>query len=201
MSESTPLVSEQSYTDKQRKLIESLSSVILQEGIRLEINPLGKGISGIWAIDVEHDESGGLVGIGIAQEKRCYYWTILERFIQSSDSAILHVAHNGVSDIECLRSWGINVIDSQLIWDTMLIGHLLDSSLKDYGLKAMAKRELAIEYTSYDAIVGKRGLKAERITLDKQPLELVSRYNAMDCYVTYRLYEKQMKALGGHGYL
>lgn len=78
----------------------------------------------------------------------------------------------------------------------MLISHLIDSSLKDYGLKACAKRELGIVYPSYDDIVGKRGLKAEQVTLDKQPLELVAKYNAMDTYCTYKLYEKQIKALG-----
>ena len=87
--------------------------------------------------------------------------------------------------------WGINVQDKQLYWDTMLIGHIIDSSIKSYSLKDMAKRELGIIYPSYDDIVGKRGLKAERITLDKQPLELTVMYNAMDTYCTYKLYEKQ----------
>lgn len=101
-----------------------------------------------------------------------------------------------MSDIECLNIWGLRIDESKLIWDTMLIGHILDSSQKDYSLKGMAKRELAIEYPSYDAIVGKRGLKAERITLDKQPLELVSLYNACDTAVTWLLYQKQRKQLG-----
>jgi DNA polymerase I-like protein with 3'-5' exonuclease and polymerase domains len=103
------------------------------------------------------------------------------------------ICHNGVSDFECLRNWGINLKDEDLYWDSMLMGHLIDSSLKDYSLKGMAKRELGITYPSYDDIVGKKGLKTPRVTLDKQPLELVAAYNACDTYCTYKLYEKQKK--------
>ncbi len=79
----------------------------------------------------------------------------------------------------------------------MLIGHVLDSSLKAFGLKDMAKRELGISYPSYDEIVGKRTLKqsVERITLDKQPPRLVQLYNCMDCYATGKLREYQLGRL------
>ncbi len=86
----------------------------------------------------------------------------------------------------------------------MLLGHVIDSSLKAYGLKAMAERDLGIFYPSYDDIVGKRTekQKAERITLDKQPPRLVQLYNMMDTVATYKLYEKQISQRGlnqGHG--
>lgn len=191
---SGPLVSGQGYTEKQKKLIAACGSVILQEGIELEINPESYMVQSPCAVDIEHDEQGNLVGIGVFDGKRAYYWTtpFVGGWIETHDL----IMHNGVSDIEALRMWGVNVRDEQLIHDTMLIGHLLDSSLKSYGLKDMAKRELGISYPSYDEIVGKRGLKSPRITLDKQPIELVSKYNALDCYVTYRLYERQKKAAG-----
>jgi DNA polymerase I-like protein with 3'-5' exonuclease and polymerase domains len=126
----------------------------------------------------------------------CRYYTEIDAPLKLRLETCQLIMHNGVSDIECLRMWGINVRDDQLVWDTMLIAHLIDSSKKDFGLKACAKRELGIEYPSYDDIVGKRGLKAERITLDKQPIELVSKYNALDCFVTWKLYERQKKLLG-----
>lgn len=183
------------YTLKQQKLIDELSLVISKTGINLVINPSDHVFIGLgpFSCDVEHDEQGNLVGIGLCTEKRCYYFT------NTRCKAILEnnhlICHNGISDFECLRMWGINVRDEQLIFDTMLLGHILDSSLKSYSLKDMACRELGIEYPSYDDIVGKRGLKAERITLDKQPLELVAKYNALDTYCTYQLYLKQRKAL------
>lgn len=198
MSECGLSVSEVVYTEKQKNLIADCDSVISQEGIELLVDPYrhSLGFEGPVACDVEHDEYGNLVGIGFCKEKLCVYLTEIDNTLVSEMLTMSFIMHNGVSDIEMLRFWGINVKDEQLIWDTMLIGHLLDSSLKSYGLKDMAKRELAIEYPSYDEIVGKRGLKSERVTLDKQPIELVSRYNALDCFVTYRLYERQKKAMG-----
>jgi len=181
------------YTPKQQKLLNELDSVISQVGIDLEINPTGFSSVMPISLDVEHDEQGNLVGIGTCVEFSCWYFTNITQELKSYIENAEIIAHNGVSDIECLRMWGINVLDSQLIWDTMLFGHILDSSLKSYSLKDMAKRELDIHYPSYDEIVGKRGLKAERITLDKQPLELVAAYNSLDTYCTYKLYEKQKK--------
>jgi DNA polymerase I-like protein with 3'-5' exonuclease and polymerase domains len=184
-------------TRKQRQQLDVFDSLILQVGIELHIDPP------IWqacytpvSCDVEHDECGVMVGIGLCWTNICYYFTKVTPYLKSVLETTHFIMHNGVSDMEMLRFWGINVRDSQLVFDTMLIGHLLDSSLKSYGLKDMAKRELNIAYPAYDDIVGKRGLKTPRITLDKQPLELVSHYNAMDTYCTYKLYEKQKKAMG-----
>lgn len=194
--------SQQEYTDKQKKLIAECASVILQEGIELEINPK-KYVFDLQqpvAIDVEHNEEGVLVGIGACQGKKCYYWTDtnIGGWIQNAK----FIGHNGVSDIECLISWAIPGSYEQLIWDTMLIGHLIDSSLKSYGLKDMAKRELGIEYPDYDSIVGKHKTKCnrsactcERTTLDKVPIPLVAAYNALDTYCTWRLYESQKRKI------
>lgn len=177
-------------TKKQQTLLDDLNLAISKTGIKVKVDEdITMGFP--CALDVEHDEAGNLVGIGLYDGIECGYYTYvsdpLRDFIQKASI----IAHNGVSDIDCLRMWGINVRNEQLVWDTMLIGHILDSSLKSYSLKDAAKRELGITYPSYDDIVGKRGLKAERITLDKQPLELVSKYNAMDVYCTYKLYERQ----------
>lgn len=186
------------YTVKQQKLISECVLALSNTGISLVINPKdinlfrGRDV----ALDVEHDELGGFVGCGFYMgSNNCYYFSDLSLLLSLDLSDIRIIAHNGVSDLECLNMWGLNVRDEQLVHDTMLVGHILDSSLRSYDLKSMAKRELNIEYPSYDDIVGKRGLKAERITLDKQPMELVSIYNAMDCIVTWKLYEKQRKAL------
>lgn len=158
------------------------------------------------ALDVEHDEQGNLVGIGLYQgTHQSYYYTVITDELKAYIEKAYIVAHNGVSDLEMLRIWGINVQNSQLVWDTMLMGHILDSSLKTYGLKDMASRELMIEYPSYTDIVGKHkgktklkpacnGLSTgccDRVTLDRHPIELVARYNALDCYVTFLLYQNQ----------
>lgn len=190
------LLSDRGYSQKQLELISTFTQLIQKHGIKLEINPEFYDLQSPIAIDVEHDEAGGLVGIGAYDGQHAYYWTSanIGGWIRNAQL----IAHNGLSDFECLRQWGINVKDEQLVWDTMLISHVLDSSLKSYGLKDMSKRELGIIYPSYDDIVGKRTAKqtTARLTLDKQPLELVSAYNALDCFVTYQLYLKQRAAPG-----
>lgn len=190
----SPLVTE--YTEKQKKLIEECDLVISREGIELYVNENLHDTGSVVSCDIEHDECGNLVGIGLCNGGRCWYYTRITDELRNKCESLLFVMHNGVSDIECLRMWGIHARDEQLVWDTLLVGHILDSSLKAYGLKDMAKRELGIIYPSYDDIVGKRGLKAERVLLDKQPIELVSKYNALDCFVTWKLYERQNKAIG-----
>lgn len=179
---------------KQSQLLETFRGLIQQHGIELKLNDWGGSLPSLpISIDVEHDEQGGLVGIGICKEKTCWYFTSVRPGLAATLKMGEFIAHNGLSDFDCLRSWGINIKDSQLVHDTMIMGHILDSSLKSYGLKDMAKRELGIEYPSYDDIVGKRTAKqsSERLTLDKQPVELVALYNAMDTFVTYQLYLKQ----------
>jgi DNA polymerase I-like protein with 3'-5' exonuclease and polymerase domains len=194
---SSPKASE--LTSKQQTILDVLNSAVLQAGIEIDVNRSIDSFPSleVVALDVEHDESGGFVGCGLYNGTGiCYYFSDLQLLSRLPFHQYKIIAHNGVSDMEMLRFWGINVRDEQLIWDTMLIGHLIDSSLKSYGLKDMAKRELGISYPSYDDIVGKRGLKTPRITLDKQPFELVSRYNTMDTWSTYQLYLKQRKQIG-----
>lgn len=195
----SPLVSPSKLTDKQKNILDALDLAVSQEGIDIHYNEIPNFLSSeIVSIDVEHDEQGAFVGVGVyrAADSRAYYYNDIHTLLRVPISALSLIGHNGISDIECLQMWGVQIEYEQLIWDTMLIGHLYDSSLKDYGLKGMSKRELDITYPSYDDIVGKRGLKAERITLDKQPMELVAKYNSLDVYVTYKLYEKQKKAMG-----
>lgn len=119
------------------------------------------------------------------------------------------ICHNGKSDIDLLGVWGFDVSRIFLVHDSMLLGHIIDSSLGSYGLKDMAKRELGIEYPSYEDIVGKHKGKTKnapkcpqnepeccgRVTLDKQPVRLVAMYNALDCYCTFKLYTQQIKGL------
>jgi DNA polymerase I-like protein with 3'-5' exonuclease and polymerase domains len=177
-----------------------LSRICEEQKIEISINHIpsdefkGQTVS----LDVEHDESGGFVGCGllVAESNRVYYFSDLSVLDCCSFTSLSIIAHNGKSDFECLNTWGLNINEEQLIWDTELIGHLLDSSLKAYGLKAMAERELGLLYPSYDDIVGRKTKKQikERRTLDKWPVEIVSKYNALDCYATQKLYEKQ-KAL------
>ncbi len=200
-SSSLPPLSTSSHgvSAKQLELTEQFEHIVAQLGIKLYVNkPLPSNISEPVSIDVEHDEEGGFVGVGLYHaSSNSHYWYCNWVPNYPDISALALVAHNGVSDIDMLQQWGWKVKYDNLVHDTMLFGHIIDSSLKSYGLKDMAKRDLSIEYPSYDDIVGKRTLKQskERITLDKQPPRLVQLYNCMDCYATGKLREYQLGRL------
>lgn len=185
-----------SHRQSSEELIEVFRGLIEKYGILLDINRKVESIPdwGIVSLDVEHDEKGNFVGIGICHEQSCIYWTeITEEVKQYIENRQL-ICHNGRSDFDCLRQWGIDVKDEQLYWDTELISHIIDSSRRGYGLKKLAESDLGIHYPSYDDIVGKRTAKQkqERCTLDKHSVELVSAYNAMDTFSTWKLYEQQV---------
>ena len=180
------------------QLLSVFNGLIVRYRLALVPNEPKRIFKGIWAADVEHDESGNFVGCGFySGDHIVYYYSDLSILNSCDFHAISLVCHNGVSDIECLRLWGIDIKDEQLYWDTFLIGHIIDSSEKSYGLKPMVEQKLNFVYPSYDDICGKKTAKQakERVTLDKQPVELVMMYNAMDCYATWELYERQIKNL------
>lgn len=63
------------YTAKQQKLINDLSCVVSKIGIDLEIDPIAYEIQSPAALDIEHDEQGEMVGIGIYDGVKAYYFT------------------------------------------------------------------------------------------------------------------------------
>jgi DNA polymerase I len=180
------------YSEKEKELLNTLTGVCNANHIEILVNQMPGPIDAPVALDVEHDESGNFVGCGMVMvgSNRVYYYSDLPTLACLPFLSLAIIAHNGKGDLECLRQWGIPVRDEQLIWDTELLAHIIDSSRRGYGLKKLALSDLGITYPSYDDIVGKRTAKVRR-TLDKWPLSIVSLYNAMDCYVTMRLYEKQ----------
>lgn len=189
MTDTKPLLS----LSKEEELSLTLAGLCEKYLIKVLINPIDYTINSPAAVDVEHDEEGNLVGIGIYDGFRSLYCTKVNSKLSSFLTNKLDlIAHNGLGDFDSLRQWGIPVSNTQLVWDTMLFSHIIDSSRKGYGLKKLAKEDLGIEYPSYDDIVGKRTAKTRR-TLDKWPIEIVSLYNALDCYATYKLYQKQLE--------
>lgn len=195
-------------TDKQQDILNRLNEVIEANKIKIYIDKCSPAAAydSLTSCDIEHNEQGEMVCIGLYNGAYAECWTRitpdLKRFLENAE----FVGHNFISDMEMLRQWGVNIRDEQLCHDTMLFGHILDSSKKTYGLKDMAKRELGITYPDYDEIVGKHKGKTKkapacnkqlsdccgRMTLDKQ-MDIAIPYNVLDTFVTYKLYEKQMK--------
>jgi DNA polymerase I-like protein with 3'-5' exonuclease and polymerase domains len=178
------------------QLLDVFHGLIASHKLDVRVNEVPREIKSPIALDVEHDESGNFVGVGFTSDGHIiYYFSDLLLFNRIDFHAVSIIAHNGRSDWDCLKQWGINVRDEQLYHDTELMGHILDSSRHGFGLKTLAEADLGVVYPSYDDVVGRRTLKQvkERKTLDKQPQELVALYNAMDVFATYQLYLSQQK--------
>lgn len=183
----------ESQIAKEQELQAIFNELIQKYNLKIEIDPKEYDIQSPCSVDVEHDEQGNLVGIGVYDGIRCLYFTGVNDNLSSNLCKLSLIAHNGNGDLELLNQWGIPVKKEQLVWDTMLFAHIQDSSRKGYGLKQLVKEDLGIEYPSYEDIVGKRTAKQKnpRVTLDKWPVDLVAKYNAFDCFCTYKLYVKQ----------
>lgn len=96
------------------------------------------------------------------------------------------VGHNVKFDAKVLCGesffWGIpRVVD-----DTMILAYSLSPVLPSFGLKDLAKTFCGLAWPSYRDIVGK-GKK--KVTLDKQPEDLVKNYCAMDVFACVKLRE------------
>lgn len=146
------------------------------------------------ALDVEDDENGGFVGLGIYDpvSGQCYYWSHLG--LAREIDIPKFIAHNGISDIRKLQKWGFKVDESNLIWDTQLFHHIIDSSQRAYGLKDICRREGIGEWPSYEEICGRRTGRVKK-TLKEFSVEQVAEYNACDCYYTYKLFEIQKQLI------
>lgn len=180
------------YTERESELLSILTGICRDNHIEVIVDPKEFSITSPCAVDVEHDEEGNLVGIGVYDGTRMAYYTRVAQDMARQLLSVGIIAHNGKGDSDSLRQWGIPVLDSQLIWDTEILAHIIDSSRKGYGLKKLAKEDLNLVYPSYDGIVGKKSAKNRR-TLDKWPIQIVAMYNALDCFATWKLYQLQNK--------
>ncbi len=156
-------------------------------GAELIINPEKYELGNTVVIDIETDERDNFVGIGISDSSdRVLYFSQLSRTLSERLEQVGIVGHNIKFDVKLLASWGCNIRPEQLIADTMLMSYVIDTTRESHGLKDLAKDLLKREYPSYKMIVGK-GKK--KITLDKQPIEVVSAYCGADVRCTWDLWK------------
>lgn len=156
-------------------------------GAELLVNPEDYTLDETCVIDVETDECDNFVGIGIAcSSDRVYYFSHFDRGLAARLEEVNLVGHNLKFDAKLLKLWGCDVKPQQLFADTMLMSYVIDTTKDSHGLKELSKELLKREYANYKSIVGK-GKK--KLTLDKQPLAVVSAYCAADVRCTYDLWK------------
>lgn len=156
-------------------------------GVELKINPSEVPNGSTAVVDVETDENGNFVGVGIMCDPHTVsYFSVLRPDVMLYLSDCKLIGHNLKFDARELHSWGVIVKASNLVHDTMLKSYVRNSTKESHGLKDLAKEYLQMEWPTYKDMVGEGRAK---ITLDKQEVEKVANYCGDDCIATFRLNE------------
>jgi DNA polymerase-1 len=141
-------------------------------------------------LDVETDEKDNFVGIGYTQDGQTVYYsddlgTVGRHFNNYlNQKGVGLTGHNLKFDAKLLLKWGVSLTSESLRDDTQLMSYVINSTKDTHALKELGK-SLGFIWPTYKDIVGS-GRK--KLTLDKQPIELVAAYCGMDVFVTYQLY-------------
>lgn len=163
-----------------------------QHGASLLINDTSSGINpGPLFIDLETDEKDNFVGAGYTQDGIKVYFcsdlytlgTLIRNYLNQNGSGL--VGFNLKFDAKLLVKWGVSLKSESLKDDVQLMSYALNATKESHSLKSLGK-EHGFEWPTYKELVGS-GRK--KVTLDKQPIELVAKYCGMDVLVTYKLYD------------
>ncbi len=146
---------------------------------------------GLYSLDVETDEADNFVGMALCDGYEVYYYTSLEEADYRLPQLKL-VGHSIKDDLHFLRKNGVALDPANVVWDTLLASYIANPTKDSHALKTLAKEMLGWEYPTYKEMTGKGRTK---LTLDKQPLEQVAAYCAMDALSTWRIYQKQQASL------
>lgn len=170
-------------------------------GYRLAVHSCGD-VSGLsrstFVVDVECSEDDVAVFAGLALvdlrrgcdgDKLVHYFSSLTEDLKGLLSKSRFVGHNVKADLHWLNQWGCTIGSDQIIGDTMIAEYCRDTTGGSYGLKDLAKKHLGWEWTKYKDLVG-RGKK--KVTLDKQPVDVVAAYCGTDCAATAELSKRRL---------
>ncbi len=167
----------------------------------------------VFAFDVETDAldtlTANLVGMSVSfKEGEAYYIPtghkeglqletkiaveIIRPVLENPKSQI--VGHNLKFDYEVMRKHGAKI--SNLAFDTMIAGFILNPLARTPTLSDLAFRELGIEMIPIEDLIGPRG--KNQSTFDLANIEDATRYAAEDADVTWRLYEKLKPGIDKH---
>jgi len=142
--------------------------------------------SKLWVIDVETNEKDQFVGLALTNNQDyVYYFSVLNQELVTWLQFKSLIGHNIKFDAKLLKQWSVSLNADNLYGDTMLMSYVQNTTKESHGLKELAKEHTKLEWPTYKEIVGK-GRK--KVTLDKQPMELVANYCGMDVLATLSLY-------------
>lgn len=154
-------------------------------GVTLHINEIPT-LGPIVCLDIETDEKDTFVGGAVYDGgKDIYYLTDPKQFVSVVQGKKI-IGYNVKADLNWLGKMGLQVSSADIHSDPMIMAYVVNSNRTDQGLKAVASEYLNYHWPSYIDMVGKGRSK---ITLDKQDIDRVAEYCAMDTLATWRLHE------------
>lgn len=135
--------------------------------VSLAVTLMGEGMTPhtMWAVPLKHPQSAW----------RRQWRQVLKVLAPHLAAVPKRVGHNGKFDCRWLRQYGVPIGET---FDTMLAAHVLDEN-RAKGLKPLARMLFGADPWGIDTK-----------ELDTLPIDDVLRYNALDTYWTFRLYEK-----------
>ena len=139
------------------------------------------------SLDLEYSEdSNELVWVGMFDGSSYYGYSSVSEFLLRYLRQVNWLIHDGIhAELPVLNRLFGGFRVEQIVADTKVLGYTFDSTLRDWGLKSLAKRYLGLEWSSYKEL--KKQYKFKSIgELDK---DVLVQYNGMDCIATWRLWE------------
>lgn len=162
-------------------LLEKLTASL--RGTKVSIDPEGYkwDLKTPYALDCETDEHDNCVGIGLWNGTGpIVYLTSITRL-----PLFLKIfGHNIKFDWHWLNKWKYPLQAQDIITDTILMSYVYNPTREKHGLKILSEEILKNPYPHYKDVVFGRN----RMTLNKQPIEITSTYCANDVKATYDLY-------------
>ena len=166
-----------------KQIISLLQTLKRQKSIRISINPFSD--CG-YKIFVEEQE---IIAVATTQKEnsatifRLKEDVILDIFKDFFESQNSKIAHNGKVDLVLLKKKGINL--RNIIFDTMLGGYIINSSMDNYEYNELAEDFLGESYPSEEEVLGKGKSKKKLSSLSDE--EFTSFCGRM-CDISFRAY-------------
>ncbi|NRA44953.1 MAG: DNA polymerase I [Oligoflexales bacterium] len=100
-----------------------------------------------------------------------------------TDQKTTKVAHNLKFDLQMLGNIGIEVCAP--IGDSMILGFLLESNRRSFGIDQLSEQHLGIKKIPTESLIGKKG----EISMRNVPLDRIVPYACEDAYCALKLHE------------
>ena len=160
--------------------------------------------------DSQHPRGANIVGLSFSwKAKEAYYVPVRapegERALDMGDvlsklGPVLEdperrkVGQNAKYDMIVLRRAGVEM--RGLDFDTMVASYLLDAGSRSHGIDALALQHLGFRKIATTEVIGKG---RDQTTMDRVPVETVSRYACEDADIAWRLCSVLQKSLRDKG--